>query len=370
MRSNSIYSRSGLLTVAMFLISPVALSIASRPALAKSIDRITTPSFSQQAQLAKPAVVRIENGCYAKLQSKRTGKVYSAIAGGFGTGYFVTDQGVLISNEHVVRLSRNLKECEVALLQNGIQQMAAAGEIDLDEIAADPDARVPQVLAGLKFAQETAPLQTVVMGNGDRLPYEIIKTDAQEDVAVLKVEIENAPTLKFGNADQVRPVDPILTIGFPGVVDSQPNQGGDAPVLDLRSNLQPTFSRGEISSFKSISTGAEVFQISAVVTTGSSGSPVMNDRQEVIGMVSFGPNQPGFAFAVTAKSILKVMRQAGVTSTESRTNQLYAEGLTLFDQGQCGAALSKFLKVQALFPYHQEAESRIRQCKQIIQKNQ
>lgn len=321
------------------------------------------PNFSDKAELAKPAVVRVESGCHAKIRSKKTQKVYVAIARGFGSGYFVSEDGNLVTNAHVIAASQDLKACESDLYSNVIQQMIEAGEVTLAEIEANPQSTVSDILEALEFMTEIAPLQTVVMGNGERLPYKIKRINRREDVAVLKVEVKNAPTLTLGNSDQTRLAESILTIGFPVVADGQTAIGGDTIEVDPRSNLESTINRGQVSARKKANTGSTLLQIDAIVTHGNSGGPVLNDRGEVIGMVTFGPEESGFAFAVTSNTIRTLLRQAGITPTQSATNRTYQDAIALFHQGNYGQSLSKFLNVLALFPYHAEAQYFVQLCK-------
>jgi S1-C subfamily serine protease len=337
------------LVCATSLLSPTQAE--SRPML----------TLSDQAELAKPSVVRVENGCYGIVRSTQTKKVYTAIAGGFGSGYFVTANGHLVTNAHVVQESQNLRDCKVALTQSVVRQMIQANDIDATAIAANLEVKVPQLLETLQYVEGPSPLQTVVMGNGDRLPYDIVRTTPREDIALIKVNVQNAPTLPLGNSDQARPVDAILTIGFPAIVDGQSNVGGDGIMVDPRSNREPTISGGQISARKISNTGSPLLQISAPATQGSSGGPVLNDRGQVIGMVTFGPEESGFAFAVASNTVLKVMQQAGVKPTGSPTNQVYADAIALFRGGQYNRALPKLHQVQTLFPYHGEVHELIQQ---------
>jgi serine protease Do len=121
----------------------------------------------------------------------------------------------------------------------------------------------------------------------------------------------NVPTIALGNSDRVRLAEPILTIGFPDVADININTSNEATIND-----------GQISARKQSNTGSTLLQISAAVTHGNSGGPVLNRRGEAIGMVTLGAEQSGFAFAVSSNTILKLMQTAGITPTETLTLNL------------------------------------------------
>jgi hypothetical protein len=89
--------------------------------------------------------------------------------------------------------------------------------------------------------------------------------DAQNDLAVLAVEGAGANALTLGNSDTVKVGEPIVVVGNP-------------------EGLEQTVSNGLISGIREFD-GRKLFQITAPISEGSSGSPVFNERGEVIGVV-------------------------------------------------------------------------------------
>lgn len=59
------------------------------------------------------------------------------------------------------------------------------------------------------------------MPNGDALPFEVKVSGAPvgqgKDIAVIKIEIENAPVLKLANSEQVQEQNKIVAMGYPGI---------------------------------------------------------------------------------------------------------------------------------------------------------
>ncbi len=45
-------------------------------------------------------------------------------------------------------------------------------------------------------------------------------TDQGKDVAIVKIEVKNAPILKLGDSDRVQLQDHVTVIGYPGAADT------------------------------------------------------------------------------------------------------------------------------------------------------
>ncbi len=89
--------------------------------------------------------------------------------------------------------------------------------------------------------------------------------DPDNDLVVLEVETAAGKTAKLGDSDEVRVGEPIIVVGNP-------------------EGLEQTVSNGLVSAIRELN-GRKLFQISAPVSEGSSGSPVFNEYGEVIGVV-------------------------------------------------------------------------------------
>jgi len=102
---------------------------------------------------------------------------------------------------------------------------------------------------------------------GQKPKYEIVGIvgiDTQRDLALLKITGVRAPSLTFGDINQVAVGDEVYAIGNP--------QG-----------LEGTFSQGIVSSIRQV--GSDIlFQITAPISPGSSGGPVLNAQGKVIGI--------------------------------------------------------------------------------------
>lgn len=117
------------------------------------------------------------------------------------------------------------------------------------------------------------------------------------DISLLKIQAENLPTVKLGNSDEVLPGQTITVIGNPR-------------------RLQNTVSSGLISQVRKKADGIIWHQISAPISPSSSGSPVFNDKGEVVS-VAFssykGEGNQNLNFSVPSNYLAELVRAAGYT---------------------------------------------------------
>ena len=95
----------------------------------------------------------------------------------------------------------------------------------------------------------------------------LLADDAKNDLALLKVEGKDLPFLKFGNTDKVEVGTRIAVIGSP-------------------LGLEGTLSEGIVSAVRDLEIGIKLMQVTAAISLGSSGSPVMNANGEVVAVAS------------------------------------------------------------------------------------
>ena len=92
----------------------------------------------------------------------------------------------------------------------------------------------------------------------------ITAVDPERDLVVLKITAGRSQALSLGNSDAVQVGESVYAVGNP--------QG-----------LEGTFSQGIVSSIREVGTD-KLLQISAPISPGSSGGPVLNVKGEVIGV--------------------------------------------------------------------------------------
>ena len=102
---------------------------------------------------------------------------------------------------------------------------------------------------------------------GQKAKYDIegiTAVDSERDLVVLKISAARPRTLSLGNSDGVQVGESVYAVGNP--------QG-----------LEGTFSQGIVSSIREVGTD-KLLQITAPISPGSSGGPVLNGKGEVIGV--------------------------------------------------------------------------------------
>jgi len=104
-------------------------------------------------------------------------------------------------------------------------------------------------------------------------------------------------------------------------------------LLNAKSALEATINDGKISAKKQATSGAPILQTNTAATHGNSGGPVLNDANEVIGLLTFrgdtvgGQEVSGFSFIVPSNTVMEYVKSAGATNTEGPTDINYREGL-------------------------------------------
>lgn len=136
---------------------------------------------------------------------------------------------------------------------------------------------------------------TVVLKDGRSLTGRVLGEDTLTDVAVIKVDASNLPTVQFGNSEGLRPGEWAIAIGNPlgldntvtaGIISATGRTSGDIGVTDKRVGF---------------------IQTDAAINPGNSGGPLLNQYGEVIGMntaIIGGAQGLGFAIPInTARRI-------------------------------------------------------------------
>ena len=135
---------------------------------------------------------------------------------------------------------------------------------------------------------------TVTLTDRREFKAKVLGADKRSDVALLKVDARNLPSLRIGDSNRIRVGEWVIAIGSPF-------------------NLENTVTAGIISA-KARDTGEylPLIQSDVAVNPGNSGGPLINMRGEVIGINSqiatLSGAYNGISFAVPIDEVMRVSR--------------------------------------------------------------
>lgn len=194
-------------------------------------------SITKVAELVGPAVVGVDNNI-------RTWGGGMALQGS-GSGIIFDKRGYIVTNEHVIAGASNI---------------------------------------------------SITLSGGRKISAKLIGKDSKTDLAVLKVNVDNLPTAKFGNSSDVRVGDVAIAIGNP-----------------LGEEFSGSVTAGVISALnRSIDVDGreyKVIQTDASINSGNSGGALCNEAGEVIGISSLKiSSAEGIGFAISINEAMPIIQ--------------------------------------------------------------
>ena len=174
--------------------------------------------------------------------------------------------------------------------------------------------------------------------DGKKFPVRgVLAVDGEGDLALLQVDVPKA-----------------LAIPLP-IVRAVPQEGESIVVIGNPYGLEGSVSNGIVSAVREISGYGKIIQITASISPGSSGSPVVNMAGQVIGVATLQAAEgQNLNFAVPAERIAQLrindLRSFSSLSAESQKNKrssaerLYSQGLAQLSRDDYARALPYFEK--------------------------
>lgn len=304
-----------------------------------------------------------------------------------GTGFFITGDGYFITNCHVI--DRDSAFIRQKFILSTFQEVADANIASLQSSWAMTLTDEQRNLLYNSYSFIYSQLSSMILvdlkkdiyiiyraDNGDNQPFKvkkpaklIIKGKAMpgKDIAVLKLEdVKDLPTLPVSRDSIVNIGEKILVYGYPEPATSNIFLAGE-------STSEPTLTSGVVSAIKQSVGGWSVIQMDAIISHGSSGSPVCNDRGEVIGLATFGSLEQntgslvsGYNFAIPVSVMKEFLREAKIQPRLSQVSLLYNEGLNFFYQAFYNKALKRFKEVKKINSNYPSLNYYMVRCKQKI----
>ncbi len=139
---------------------------------------------------------------------------------------------------------------------------------------------------------------SVTLKDGREFKGKVVGQDSLTDVAVVRVQANNLPTVSLGNSDALKPGEWAIAIGNPlgldntvtaGIISATGRTSSEVRVPDKRVNF---------------------IQTDAAINPGNSGGPLLNQRGEVIGMnTAIIGGAQGLGFAVPINTAQRISQQ-------------------------------------------------------------
>ncbi|MFH1234392.1 MAG: trypsin-like peptidase domain-containing protein [Candidatus Diapherotrites archaeon] len=326
-------------------------------------------------------LVRVE-GTAAKAESD------TVTAGGSGSGFIVSSDGYIVTNAHVVFTGLSNENELLKSLFSGIQAGFIQEFSQYYNIPDDQKEKIVSILSQkfieyfLQNGSFSGVTKNIYVLNGTAKPGEKVESGwiasvkkegsiqdkiGEEwswgrDVAVIKINASNLPTVRLGDSDKVESGDKLFIIGYPGT--------GAEDLFEPTSELEPTISQGVVSAKKTMKNNLEVIQTDAAINHGNSGGPVYNSKGEVIGLATFGVGVESgieaIKFCMPINLAKEYLAELNVKNEKSELDLEYEQGLEAFWAKDCTTAISKFEEALSLYPEHPFAQGYIAECKRAV----
>jgi serine protease Do len=176
---------------------------------------------------------------------------------GGGTGFIVSSDGLIVTNKHVV---------------------------------SDPKAEY-----------------TVYLNNSRKFKAEVLALHPTDDLALIKIQANNLPTLVLGDSDKVKIGQFVIAIG--NALGEFQNTVSFGVVSGLRRSITASDQSGQVERLEGL------IQTDAAINFGNSGGPLINLKGEVVGVntaIAGGAENIGFAIPINrVKKMIEEVKTKG-----------------------------------------------------------
>ena len=289
-----------------------------------------------------------------------------------GTGFIVTPDGYIVTNAHVVETDEDEMRYEFA---SQVAYDIVMNEVDVlvDDLSAfygaSPSQEQIDAFAQVYYDLYASNMQVsnltgdfeCYMGNvtpGSDVSAKPLTMDLRKkgetipgkDVAILKIDKTNLPTVSLGDDTTLKTGDNVYAMGYPAVATVN-------DVLDISQAIQePTLTSGIISAKKQMSGGWSILQTDADIHGGNSGGPLFNEAGEVVGINTFGvldesgDMASGMNFVVPISVAKQFLNELNVTPAESDFTREYKEAIALYNAEDYNSALEILRRINEINP--------------------
>jgi len=300
-----------------------------------------------------PAVVFIQVWYTGILQIPGYAPKETSTMASSGTGFLYRPDGYIITNAHVVE-DANLKDSIAQQLRT--RRVYQVGLKWIQDNLMHGRMTEEQAKQFLPYIGASTPHLEVYLNNHRMYTGEIkVYSDPSfinngKDVAIVKIDGNNLPTVKLGNSDDVHVGEPLMVVGYPGVAMN-------SEMIGKQSELVPSVTDGHVSAVKVDYKGTPVLQSDAAVTHGNSGGPAFDPDGKAVGIATYVNEKEvaGFNFFVPINTALEFVRQAGAEPQSGEFDKTWTSALDAYSQGDWGTAHRMFNDVLAMMPEQPDA---------------
>ena len=226
----------------------------------QDVDASRRTAITEATARVAPAVVTVQTETVERVPADvfsmffGTGATQQRVSPGIGSGFIIRDNGVVVTNAHVVENATNI---------------------------------------------------SVMMRDGTTYSAKLLGQDETNDLAVLKIEAKNLPTAPLGDSDGLLIGEWAIAIGNPfGFVMANPEPSVTAGVISATG-------RNLLGSSEGSGVYVDMIQTDASINPGNSGGPLVNSKGEVVGVNSsiYTPSQGsvGLGFAIPINRARRVV---------------------------------------------------------------
>jgi hypothetical protein len=324
---------AGALAIIMCGATPVAAAAATPPPVtAEPSERVTATVHPALVRVTGRFVGRVHNreGSYAN-----GGRPYSftITCSGFGVhpdGFLASSGHCVDANDRTIRGAFIRAAAEEALgnrTDMTLEQMIAHGT---SAWAIEGEGSGSPVQSEIRVSGTPgAPPEGLLARVVDDRPI------TQGDVALLKVDAADIPTLELAT-------DAGLAVGTPVRVAGFPKSLGEI----VRPDAQPSIGNGTVTE-DGVDGGRPAYKIDAPMEAGLSGGPAVDDSGRVLGINSLRTRG---AIVMPISGFTDLLRRNGVTAELGPRDRLYREALDAYYAGEYTDALEGLPREGALHP--------------------
>jgi Trypsin-like peptidase domain len=288
-----------------------------------------------------------------------------------GTGFIISKNGYIITNSHVVSPQIVINKSAIELSKSGFDHfwtlLSKEDKKVVNDISNTPEGAKKITKLGADFLQKIIDsgkiegTSTVTVLNPaskktsisdlikDGFLAKVINVDNnyykdQKDLAVIKIEQDDLPTLPLFNTDfsstTVSVGSPVFVSGFPSNADINSSV--------INNILQSTFTSGKVAAFKDSMNGDfKIIETDTKISEGSSGSPVLNSSGQVFGIMTYvtGDNK-AMGDSFSKDDIKNLVTKEG----NGKLYENFIDGLRYLNNNHCDKAIESFRSAKDLNP--------------------